>query len=245
MHIFLWGFLLVALNNLNLASSSDKVKDNGRESEVDKSQLDMILAKLERKHDKLQRQQDEQKKEQQLMNEVLRDQIREEQLVNEVLRDQIQEQKHKNDEYEREMKEQRRKNDKQERKIKELTKIKRDRRSDGDIEDHLKQFILNETKSIKQSILNETYALIDGRSQCEIGKIYPLSPFTKSRWISFERNFTRKPNVVAAVSGFRGDGAFMTIVRKESITTTKFEIHGYQYSGAHYDWMDMSWIACA
>merc|ERR1712168_529365 len=170
MHIFLWGFLVVALNNLNLASSSDKIRNDGRENGANKSQLDMILAKL-------QRQQDEQKKEQQLMNEVLR----EEQLVNEVLRDQIQEQKHKTDEQDREIKEQRRKNDKQEREIRELTKIKRDRRSDGDIEDHLKELIMNETKSLKQyilnkskslkqSILNETYALIDGLSQCQVGE---------------------------------------------------------------------------
>merc|ERR1711931_484941 len=112
------------------------------------------------------------------MNEVLR----EEQLVNEVLRDQMQEQKHKIDKQEREIKQQRRE-------IKELTKIKRDRRSDGDIEDHLKEFILN-----------ETYALIDGLSQCEIGTIsdiitFPNNPMT----ISFGRNFTRKPNVVVAV----------------------------------------------
>merc|ERR1712168_459923 len=173
MHIFLWGFLLMALIELNMAASSDKVKNDGRENEADKSQLDMILAKLERKndqlqrkHDKLQRQQDEQKKEQQLMNELLR----EEQLVNEVLRDQIQEQKHKNDDQEREMKEQRRKNDKQEREIRELTKIKRDRRSDGDIEDHLKELIMNETKSLKQYILNKSYALIDGLSQCQVGE---------------------------------------------------------------------------
>jgi len=244
MHIFLWGFLVVALNNLHLASPSDKVKNHGRD-EANKSQLDMILAQLQRKHDKLQQQQDEQKKEQQLMNEVLRDQIREEQLVNEVLRDQIQEQKHKNDEHEREMKEQRRKNDKQERKIKELTKIKRDRRSDGDIEDHLKEFILNETKSLKQSILNETYALIDGLTQCEIGTSstasFPSTPTT----ISFARNFTRKPNVVVAVTGFkkRTTGSFKLFVQK--ITTTKFEIYGYKYSSGSFGWVDSSWIACA
>merc|ERR1712168_893480 len=220
MHIFLWGFLVVALNNLNLASSSDKIRNDGRENGANKSQLDMILAKL-------QRQQDEQKKEQQLMNEVLR----EEQLVNEVLRDQMQEQKHKIDKQEREIKQQRRE-------IKELTKIKRDRRSDGDIEDHLKEFILNETKSLKQSILNETYALIDGLSQCEIGTIsdiitFPNNPMT----ISFGRNFTRKPNVVVAVTGINGNGAFIILVKKESITTTKFEMYGYEYSGANYYWV--------
>jgi len=256
MHIFLWGFLVVALNNLNMASSSDKVKNNGRENEVNKSQLDMILAQLQRKHDKLQRQQEEQqqliheqKKEQQLMNEVLRDQIREEQLMNEVLRDQIQEQKHKNDEQEREIKEQRRKHDKQERQIKELTQIKRDRRSDGDIEDHLKQFILNETKSMKQSILNETYALIDGLSQCQVGeKVGFDKDFGQWQTISFERNFKQTPKVVASINGFtkywHSGSNLIFAANIRSPTTTKFELQLNLISSKLY-WMKVSWIACA
>merc|ERR1712168_928962 len=229
MHIFLWGFLVVALNNLNLASSSDKIRNDGRENGANKSQLDMILAKL-------QRQQDEQKKEQQLMNEVLR----EEQLVNEVLRDQMQEQKHKIDKQEREIKQQRRE-------IKELTKIKRDRRSDGDIEDHLKQFILNETKSMKQSILNETYALIDGLSQCQVGKLEMDHGFGMWQKISFERNFTQTPKVVASVAGFSTYSAGSGVnfgVYAQSPTTTKFELQFYQYTSA-IRWVKVSWIACA
>merc|ERR1712168_643839 len=58
MHIFLWGFLVVALNNLNLAAPSDKVKNDRRENEANKSQLDMILAQLQRQEDQLQRQED-------------------------------------------------------------------------------------------------------------------------------------------------------------------------------------------
>jgi len=255
MHIFLWGFLVVALNNLNLASSSDKVKNDGRENEADKSQLDMILAQLQRKHDKLQQQQDEQKKEQQLMNELLR----EEQLVNEVLRDQIQEQKHKNDDQEREMKEQRRKNDKQEREIRELTKIKRDRRSDGDIEDHLKELIMNETKSLKQyilnkskslkqSILNETYALIDGLSQCQVGEYIFNENFGRWQTISFERNFKQTPKVVASINGFteyRHSGSNLSFAANVgSPTTTKFELLLNEIS-SKLSWMKVSWIACA
>jgi len=230
MHIFLWGFLVVALNNLNLASSSDKIRNDGRENGANKSQLDMILAKL-------QRQQDEQKKEQQLMNEVLR----EEQLVNEVLRDQMQEQKHKIDKQEREIKQQRRE-------IKELTKIKRDRRSDGDIEDHLKQFILNETKSMKQSILNETYALIDGLSQCQVGKNYADEEDGFNTWktIIFGQNFTQTPKVMISVKGFVKYGSsdlHGVNLGVRSITTTKFEVYGIQYSKLH--WVIASWIACA
>jgi len=241
MHIFLWGFLVVALNNLNMASSSDKVKNNGRD-EANKSQLDMILAKL-------QRQQDEQKKEQQLMNEVLR----EEQLVNEVLRDQMQEQKHKIDKQEREIKQQRRE-------IKELTKIKRDRRSDGDIEDHLKQLIMNETKSLKQyilnkskslkqSILNETYALIDGLSQCQVGeKVGFDKDFGQWQTISFERNFKQTPKVVASINGFtkywHSGSNLIFAANIRSPTTTKFELQLNLISSKLY-WMKVSWIACA
>merc|ERR1712121_447757 len=90
-----------------------------------------------------------------------------------------------------------------ERVITELTKIKRDRRSDGDIEDHLKQFILNETKSMKQSILNETYALIDGLSQCQVGH-YGSYGAGLNKWltITFEHNFTQTPKVVASLRGY-------------------------------------------
>merc|ERR1712168_1205811 len=233
MHILLWGFLVLALIELNMAASSDKVKNDGREA--NKSQLDMILAKL-------QRQQDEQKKEQQLMNEVLR----EEQLVNEVLRDQIQEQKHKNDEQEREMKEQRRKNDKHEREIKEqrhnnnklqeeikeLTKINRARRSENETQ-HLLELIRAEINHVA------------GLTQCEMGTTstnsFPSTPTT----ISFERKFTRKPNVVVAVAGFSGGitGSFKLLVK--SITTTKFEMYGYKYSSGSFGWVDGTWIACA
>jgi len=258
MHLFLWGFLVVALNNLNLASSSDKVNNDGRD-EADKSQLDMILAQLQRKHDKLQRQQEkqqqlihEQKKEQQLMNEVLRDQIREEQLVNEVLRDQMQEQKHKIDKQEREIKEQRRE-------IKELTKIKRDRRSDGDIEDHLKELIMNETKSLKQyilnkskslkqSILNETYALIDGLSQCQVGEYTFNEDFGQWKTISFERNFKQTPKVVASINGFTkywlSGSNLIFAANVGSPTTTKFELLLNEFSSNLY-WVQVSWIACA
>jgi len=178
------------------------------------------------------------------MNEVLR----EEQLVNEVLRDQMQEQKHKIDKQEREIKEQRRKNDKQEREIQELTKIKRDRRSDGDIEDHLKEFILNETKSMKQSILNETYALIDGLSQCQVGE-YMANENDIRHWqtISFMRNFTQTPKVLALVSGFTKMGAkgeFGLRAQVQSPTTTKFELYLSGWGG-RISWMEASWIACA
>merc|ERR1712168_1096807 len=246
MHILLWGFLVLALIELNMAASSDKVKNDGREA--NKSQLDMILAKL-------QRQQDEQKKEQQLMNEVLR----EEQLVNEVLRDQIQEQKHKTDEQDREIKEQRRKNDKQEREIRELTKIKRDRRSDGDIEDHLKELIINETKSLKQyilnkskslkqSILNETYALIDGLSQCQVGEYTFNENFGRWQTISFQRNFKQTPKVVASINGFtkyRHGGSNLSFAANVGFpTTTKFELLLNEIS-SKLSWMKVSWIACA
>merc|ERR1719334_1770847 len=122
----------------------------------------MILAQLQRQEDRLQRQEDEQQQQ-------IHEQKKEQQLLNEVLQDQIRELKHQ---FRREIKEQQHKIDKQQRENMGLSKIKRARRSDGDIEDHLKEFILNETKSLKQSILNETYALIDGLSQCQVGKNY-------------------------------------------------------------------------
>merc|ERR1712168_1263237 len=233
MHILLWGFLVLALIELNMAASSDKVKNDGREA--NKSQLDMILAKL-------QRQQDEQKKEQQLMNEV----IREEQLMNEVLRDQIQEQKHKNDEQEREIKQQRRKNDKQEREIKEqrhnnnklqeeskeLTKINRARRSENETQ-HLLELIRAEINHVA------------GLSQCEVGT--SLASGNVKRTISSERNFTRTPKVVTSIFGFyrERDGTYHSnwggYAEPQSITTTKFDLQFFGYAIYH---IKASWIAC-
>jgi len=250
MHIFLWGFLVMALTNLNMAAPSDKVKndDSGRENEANKSQLDMILAQLKQQQDEQQQQIHEQKKEQQLMNEVLgllRDQIREEQLVNEVLRDQIQEQKHqlkqeikerqhKNNEQQREIKEQRRKNDKQQQEIKELTKINRARRSENETE-HLLELIRAEINHVA------------GLSQCQVGE-NNTNPEGFDQWktITFERNFMQTPKIVASVSGFsrRGvsDMGLGVYVRKPTTTNFELLLSGWWKKPA---WMKAIWIACA
>jgi len=248
MHIFLWGFLVLALIELNMAASSDKVKNDGRENEADKSQLDMILAQLQRQEDRLQRQEDEQQQQ-------IHEQKKEQQLMNEVLQDQIQEQKHKNDDQEREMKEQRRKNDKQEREtkeqrhninklqeeIKELTKVNRARRSGNETE-HLLELIRAEINHVA------------GLSQCEVGVSSANKPSGKkdatvTQTISFKQKFKRTPEVVTSVSAFYRykdgsfDGSWGPYVSPQSITTTKFDLlHKFWGNTIYYS--RASWIAC-
>jgi len=117
----------------------------------------------------------------------------------------------------------------------------------------LKQYILNKSKSLKQSILNETYALIDGLSQCQVGEYAEYNfneDFGQWQTISFERNFKQTPKVVASIngltsaSGFTSGSDLIFAADVRSPTTTKFELQLKEISPKLY-WMKVSWIACA
>jgi len=216
MKIFLLGFLVVALT----AAPSDKDKNKGREDETKKSQQDMLLAKLQRQEDQLQR----------LQKEVAHQRIRtkEQELKNEDLQLQLQEQRQ----------EQERKNNEQQQQIRELAKVKRTRRFDNDTEEHLKELIRAEINP-----------LIAGLSKCEIGSFWAYKSTVKG-WIiepvSFKRNFTRTPKVVVSLGGFYGEPGKLCdrILEIQAIdpTTTKFDLH--YYGNACRNWY-VSWIACA
>merc|ERR1719347_539323 len=184
----------------------------GQEKETNKSQLDMLIAQIrqlqeEGAHQRIQT------KEQELKNEELQLQLQDQQLL---LQDQRLQLQQEIKERRKETKEQRHNNNKLQEEIKELTKVNRARRSGNETE-HLLELIRAEINHVA------------GLSQCQVGDYkshsFPATPIT----ISFERNFTRMPNVVVAVNGFgRVDGGFNYFVK--SITTTKFEMHGSRYS---------------
>jgi len=233
MKIFLLGFLVVALT---MAASSDRDKNNGREKETDKSQLDMLQDQIKRLQDQVNDQQhksDEQQQQQWL-------QTKEQKLKNEELQLQLHEQKEEN-------KKQQEENKKQQQEIKELQqqqhkndKVKRMRRFAFD----------NETvEHLKELIRDEINPLISDLSLCEVGTHQEHIQGRKlTRTISFGRNFTRTPKVVASVweyfhsftsstsqgSGFRIDVG--------SPTPTKFDL---VMQGVNIEYLGANWIACA
>jgi len=217
MKIFLLGFLVVALT----AAPSDKDKNNGREEETNKSQLDVLLAKLQRQEDHLQRLQDQ-------VDEHQRIQTKEQELKDEDLQLQLQEQRQEMKDQRQEMKDQLQQ---QEQQIRELTMVKRTRRSENETE-HLMELIRAEINHVA------------GLSQCEVGSFYAgkRGEYT-TETISFGRNFTRTPKVVTSLGGFyywSGNREFQLWV--QSPTTTKFDL---QYHGTAHNGFYVSWIACA
>jgi len=231
MKLFLLAFLVVALFNIMEATHSDNGKNDGQEKDTNKSQLDMLLARLKQQDDQIQQLQKEgahqrlQTKEQKLKNEELQVQLQDQQLLLQDQQLQLQQ----------EIKERRHDKEKQLEEIKELTKVNRARRSENETE-HLLELIRAEINHVA------------GLSQCEVGT--SVASKTKEgvkKTISFERNFTRTPKVVTSIFGFYRDpdgtyhsnwGGYAT---PESITTTKFDLRFFGYAIFH---LKASWIAC-
>jgi len=136
-------------------------------------------------------------------------------------------------------KEQELKNEELQLQLQELTKINRNRRSDKETDEHVKELIHAEIDP-----------LIAGLSHCEVGGHIEYTDvklgkeyFDVTKKLSFGRNFTQVPKVVTAINGFyrrSGDSGFW--VRAVSITTTKFKLNMYGYG--HYA-VGAIWIACA
>jgi len=239
MKLFLLAFLVVALFNIMEATHSDNGKNDGQEKDTNKSQLDMLLARLKQQDDQIQQLQKEgahqrlQTKEQKLKNEELQVQLQDQQLLLQDQQLQLQQ----------EIKERRHDKEKQLEEIKELTKVNRARRSENETE-HLLELIRAEINHVA------------GLSQCEVGTSLASETQGGPRWafsggvvktISFEQNFTRTPKVVTSIFGFYRDpdgtyhsnwGGYAT---PESITTTKFDLRFFGYAIFH---LKASWIAC-
>merc|ERR1719443_1595955 len=137
------------------------------------------------------------KKEQQLINEVLQDQIRE-------LEHQLQEQRQE---------------------IKELTKINRNRRHENDTVEHIKELVLAEInpmiKGLSQCEVG-TFHETTGAIHPGTGDYYTLT-----KTVSFTRTFSRVPKVAAlgALSSYDGVGDATLGVNAASPTTTKFDLY--------------------
>jgi len=210
MKIFLLGFFVMALSSVNEAGQSDNGKDKGQEKETNKSQLDM-LARLKQQEDHIQQLQEES------AHQRLR--TKEQELKNEELQVQLQDQQLQ---------------------LKELKKINRQKRSDNETDEHLKELIRAEINP-----------LIAGLSSCEVGTFWytpGVDEVMRTNTIYFKRNFTRTPKVVTSCYGhyrdpdgyIKSDWGFN--VAAVSPTTTKFDL---RYHARGFYNFYASWIACA
>merc|ERR1719167_1974633 len=99
---------------------------------------------------------------------------------------QKEEQQHQKEEQQNQKEEQQR----QQRQIQEVTEIHRNRRSENDTVQHLKELVLAEIKP-----------MIDGLSECAVGTetFYPRTKGEyETRTIPFGRNFTRTPEIIVS-----------------------------------------------
>jgi len=241
MKTFLLGFLVVALT---MAASSDSDKNDGREKETDKSQLDMLQDQIKRLQDQVNDQQHKSDEQQHKSDEQQQQQwlqTKEQKLKNEELQLQLHEQKEEN-------KKQQEENKKQQQEIKELQqqqhkndKVQRSRRFAFD----------NETvEHLKELIRDEINPLIADLSLCEVGTHHTEfsdSVEEETKTISFGRNFTRTPKVAASIIEIFRHGARKEFyggmrVEVKSPTTTKFDLHIRGYNEAI---LGANWIACA
>jgi len=247
MKIFLVGLLVVALTDINMAAPSDNGKNDGRENKTNKSQLDMLLAQLQRQQDQILRLQDQVDKQQHKSDEQQQQQrlqTKQQELKNEELQLQLEEQQEENKDQRREINElrqqQQHKNDKQQQDFKASAKVNRARRFDNDTVEHLKELIRDEINP-----------LIAGLSQCQTGKYHKDIEYD-GRWtvkISFRRPFTREPTVIASVGRFFGskkslnpDTIWGVMVDAQSPSTTDFNL--FIMSSSIY-YLSVEWIACA
>jgi len=132
--------------------------------------------------------------------------------------------------------------------IKELTQINRNRRSDNETDEHVKELIHAEIDP-----------LIAGLSHCEVGSHYvaktktPFNPmshqgsgrFLVTKTIYFGRSFKQTPKVFTAITYFTRVLSWKYYADwtwADSITTTKFNL---KMSGYGYYIVGANWIACA
>jgi len=219
MKTVLLGLIAVAFINVTMAAPSDNGGNKDMENETNKAQLDMILAQFKEIHvqlkDQQRRDEDQQK--------------------------QLQEQQHQMREQQHQMSEQQYQMSEQQYQMEEVTKINRNRRSENDTVQHLKELVLAEIKP-----------MIDGLSQCVVGSYKWDVPqvldtdASEKKTISFGHTFSRTPTVIASLAGYQKwsrDQHHMYSTVK-SPTTTKFDLEMYVHQ-EFAQWIIFNWIACA
>jgi len=236
MKIVILALIAVAFN-VTMAAPSDKGGNDVMEYETSKAQLDMILEQMKDLHHQLdqhkhliseqQHRMSELMEEQQYQKEELKRRDEEQQYQKEEQQHQKEEQQHQKEEQQR-----------QQRQIQEVTEIHRNRRSENDTVQHLKELVLAEIKP-----------MINGLSECAIGTemFDPIKEWER-RMIPYGRNFTRTPEIIVSLSGFYHHGKslnyFYLMSDVYSQTTTKFDlVMRDAYNSVH--WIKATWVACA
>jgi len=150
--------------------------------------------------------------------------------------------------------------EKQERSVEEVTKIQRTRRSEKETVEQLKKMVLARrsddeiVEDLKKFVHAEIKPMIDGLSECAVGRRTYESgaasyEFDETQTVTFGRNFTRTPKVIAALAGYHREGNeqggwFNVGAQVVLPTTTKFGLRVYA------DRMKLkiayaTWVACA
>jgi len=192
MKIVILALIAVALN-VTMAAPSDKGGNDVMEYETSKAQLDMILEQMKDLHHQLDQHKHLISEQQHRMSELMEEQQyqkEEQKRRDEEQQYQKEEQQHQKEEQQHQKEEQQR----QQRQIQEVTEIHRNRRSENDTVQHLKELVLAEIKP-----------MIDGLSECAVGT-EAFSPRDKGEYetttILFGRNFTRTPEIIVSLNGF-------------------------------------------
>jgi len=253
MKIVILGLITVVFTNVAMASPSDKGGND-----------DMILEQIKDLRHKLQQQQHvikELKEEQQKQKEDQQQQKEDQQhLISELKEEQVRRDEDQQYKMEELKEKQERRIAEQERRVEEVRKIQRARRSEKETVEHLKKLV-NARRSddeiveeLKKFVHAEIKPMIDGLSECAVGRRTYESgaasyEFDETQTVTFGRNFTRTPKVIAALAGYHREGNeqggwFNVGAQVVLPTTTKFGLRVYA------DRMKLkiayaTWVACA
>jgi len=238
MKIVILALIAVALN-VTMAAPSDNGGNDVMEYETSKAQLDMILEQMKDLHHQLDQHKHLISEQQHRMSELMEEQQyqkEEQKRRDEEQQYQKEEQQHQKEEQQNQKEEQQR----QQRQIQEVTEIHRNRRSENDTVQHLKELVLAEIKP-----------MIDGLSECAVGTetFYPRTKGQERKTIPFGRNFTRTPEIIVSLRGFyHYYGNSLDHVSMDttvsSPTTSKFDLEMHDgYTSMN--WIKAAWIACA
>jgi len=172
----------------------------------------------------------------------LRDQLRQQKEQQNLINRLMEEQQEQLKMQQRRDEEQQNKMEEQQNKMEEVTKIQRNRRSENETVEHIKELVLSEIKP-----------MIDVLSECAIGNYTRKGTGTglqETTTISYGRTFSRKPKVLVSLAGFwlswdepryRKD----VLATVHSPTTTEFNLKINLGDAFYLTMIEFFWIACA